>query len=55
MSSSSLGRAENRGRRRLFSPALLTLFFSETTKKTPTKLPTYLPHGGRIGDALLGR
>jgi len=55
MSSSSHGRAENRGRRRLFSPTLPTPFFSETTKKTPTKLPTCLPHGGRREDALLRR
>ena len=55
MSSSSLGRAENRGRRRLFSPTLPTPFFSETTKNTPTKLPTCLPHGGRREDALLRR
>jgi len=54
-SSSSLGRVENRGRRRLFSPALPAPFFSETTKKTPTKLTTCLPHGGRTGDAPLGR
>jgi hypothetical protein len=55
MSSSSPGRAENRRRRRFFSPALPATSFSKTTKKTPTKLPTCLPHGGRRGDAPLGR
>jgi len=47
--------ARGRGRRRFPSPAFLFPFSSNQLKKTPTKLPTCLPHGRRKRDTPLGR
>jgi len=47
MSSSSIGRTENKGRRRLFSLISHRILFPRGLKKTPTQ-PTCLPRGGRM-------
>jgi len=47
MSSSSIGRTENKGIRRLFSPISHRILFPRGLKKTPTQ-PTCLPRGGRM-------